>query len=222
MTPKRKKTEEFIIKYIKALVKGKENVELYENMFKSMTDEDFDVFMNQLKNEEIHLSVVIPNDGVTRITIENNFQVGKQLGHDFFQRVKVTNHSEYPDHMLPNKMLTMLLPIRRAQQLLSKKISVPKHDLTVDQLTGQVAGDSKSSKLSYPEQQLLLAMDMKDTAKEIAKIRGGDQGSSKALNDSLFKTGQATQAKVNEYSTGVTSTKTLKSYLLGMHIKSTL
>ena len=65
-------------------------------------------------------------------------------------------------------------------------------------------------------------MNMKDSVLELAKIRGGDQGAAKALNDKLFQDGVASQAEVNQYSTSVTSTNTLKQYFLGMHIRSTL
>lgn len=222
MTPKRKNVQDFIIKYIGKIVSGKENVTLYENMFNSMTDAEFDTFMKRMRDGEIHLSVVVPNDGKQRVTVENNFKVGKELGHNFFQRVKVTNHPDYPDHMLPLEFLTIMLPARRAQQLLSKKISIPKHNNSIDTITGQVAGDSRAGSLTYPEQQIMLSMGMKETALELAKIRGGDQGAAKALNDKLYRDGKASQEEVNAFSTTVGSTKALNNYLLGMHISSTL
>ena len=121
MTSKRKAVQDYIIKYVGAIVSGNENVKLYEDLFKNMTDEEFDNFMQRMKKGEVHVSVVVPNDGKIRVSVENNFKVAKQLGHEFFQRVKVTNHPDYPDHLLPVKALTMILPVRRAQQLLAKK-----------------------------------------------------------------------------------------------------
>ena len=181
MTTKRKNVQDYILKYVGDVVSGKENVELYQNLFNSMNDKEFDNFMHRLRDGKVHLSVVTPNE-----------------------------------------MLVMKLPIRKAQQLLSKKISIPEHNLSIDTLTGQVAGKSKAGKLTYPEQQVMIAMNMKDSILELSKIRGGDQGAAKALNDKLFQDGQASQAEVNQYSTSVTSTNTLKHYLLGMHIRSTL
>lgn len=222
MTPKRKKAQDYILQYIGEIVSGKENIELYENLFKSMNDKEFDNFMKRLRDGEIHLSIVCPNDGKTRVTVENNLKVAKKLGHEFFQRVKITNHPDYPDHMLPNKVLTMWISIRRAQQLLTKKISIPEHNLVRDQLTGQVAGDSRSAKFSYPEQQIALTHGLEKTAEEFVKIRGGDLGASKAMNDYLFKDGEVSQKQIDVWSTSVRSTKTLKQYFNGMHIKSTL
>ena len=222
MTPKRQKVQDYILTYIKKIVTGNENVELYKDMFNSMTDAEFDIFMNKIKNGEIHLSIVSPNDGKIRVSVENNLKIAKELGFDFYQRVKVTNHPDYPDHILPNKFLTMILPIRRVQQLLSKKISIPEHNLQIDQLTGQVTGKSKSAKFSYPEQQIAIAMGLDKTSVELAKVRGGDQGAAKALNDQMYMEGEASLSDAARFSTSVRSTKTLKAYLNAMHIKSTL
>lgn len=227
MTPKRKAVQDYILKYVGAIVSGNENVKLYEDLFSRMTDEEFDTFMQRMKKGEVHVSVVVPNDGKVRVSVENNFKVANQLGHKFFQRVKVTNHPDYPDHLLPVESLTMVLPIRRAQQLLAKKISIPEHNMSIDNLTGQVAGKSRSSKLTYPEQQMLLAMDMKDTATEMVRVRGGDVRAQQMYQNELMKNGEASQQMIMEVSNmmsdgGVKSTKTLKQYFQAMHIKNTL
>ena len=227
MTPKRKSVQDYILKYVGAIVSGNENVKLYEDLFSRMTDEEFDTFMQRMKKGEVHISVVVPNDGKVRVSVENNFKVANQLGHKFFQSVKVTNHPDYPDHLLPVESLTMVLPIRRAQQLLAKKISIPEHNMSIDNLTGQVAGKSRSSKLTYPEQQMLLAMDMKDTATEMVRVRGGDVRAQQMYQNELMKNGEASQQMIMEVSNmmsdgGVKSTKTLKQYFQAMHIKNTL
>mgnify|MGYP007064787924 CR=1 FL=1 len=227
MNTKRKAVQDYIIKYVGAIVVGNENTKLYQDLFDRMTDEEFDRFMVGMKEGKIHISIVVPNDGKTRVSVENNFRVAKQLGHEFFQRVKVTNHPDYPDHMLPIKALTMILPIRRAQQLLSKKISIPEHSMTTDVLTGQVAGKSRSSKLTYPEQQMLIAMDMKDTATEMVRIRGGDLKAQSEYVRQLANNGEVSQKDILDVANlvsngGVVSTRTLKYYLQGMHIKNTL
>ena len=210
MTPKRKAVQDYILKYVGAIVSGNENVKLYEDLFSRMTDEEFDTFMQRMKKGEVHISVVVPNDGKVRVSVENNFKVANQLGHKFFQRVKVTNHPDYPDHLLPVESLTMVLPIRRAQQLLAKKISIPEHNMSIDNLTGQVAGKSRSSKLTYPEQQMLLAMDMKDTATEMVRVRGGDVRAQQMYQNELMKNGEASQKMIMEVSNMMSELNLLK------------
>lgn len=221
MTPKRKKVQDYIIEKMDKLA-GKDNKKLYEDLFNSMSDKDFEDFMLKLKKGELHLVVVVPNDGKTRVTIENNYKLAKELGHEFFQRVIYKNDPNQPDFMTKNKYVCLYLPVRRAQQTIEKKISIPDHNLAINQLTGQVASDSRSAKITFPEQEVALAMGMKETLLELAKIRGGDMGAAKSMNDQLFKTGKATQAEANRYSTGVRSTDTLYRYFRAMHIQTTL
>lgn len=220
---KRKKVENLIIDYIKKIVTGDENVNLYRELFKSMNDKQFDEFMVKLKNKEINLSIIVPNGNKKiKVSLENNYKIAKQMGFDFFQRLVFGPDGNLPGYKTPNKYMVMKLPVKRAAQLLSKKISIPKDNKSIDSLTGQVANDSRSSKLSNPELQILLGMGLEKSLIELLKMRGGDQGAQRAMTGLLYRDGMVTQSDLAKYSTGVTSTKTLKSYLLGMHIKSTL
>lgn len=221
MTPKRKKIQDFVIEKMGKLA-GKENAKLYEDMFESMTDKDFDEFMNKLKDGKVHLVAVVPNDDKKYVTLENNFRLASELGYDFEQRIIEKNNPERPDFMSPKKRTILYLPVRRAQQLLNKKISIPEHNLSINPITGQVAGDSRSAKITLPEQQIGIAMGMRDTLIELAKYRGGDLGGAKSITDQLFKTGRATQAEAEKFSTGVRSKEALFRWLRGMHINSTL
>ena len=220
--PKRKAVEDFILKYIKRIVTGKENYELYELLFKSMTDKEFHKFMEDLRDKKATLSVIIPNGSNIKVDVKNNFKIAKELGYDFFQRVRVEATDDIPAYTTPNKYMVVKLPIRRAAQLLTKKISIPEDNKKIDTLTGQVTSASKGSKLTNPELQVLLGLGLKKSILELMKHRGGDLGSHNAMNSILFNTGTVTQDEINQYSTKVESTKTLKAYLQAMHIKSTL
>lgn len=223
INPKRQAVQDFILKYIKKIVTGDENYNLYVNLFKSMDDKEFDKFMNDLKDGKNTLSVIIPNGSNTiKVSIENNIKIAKELGYDFFQRVKVGATHDLPAYTTPNKYMILKLPVRRAAQLLSKKISIPEDSKRVDLLTGQVTNASKGSKLTNPELQILLGLGLKKSIVELMKHRGGDLGSGNAMNAMLFTTGVATQEQADRYSTKVESTKTLKAYLQAMHIRSTL
>lgn len=220
--PKRKAVEDLILKFIKRIVTGNENYELYQALFKSMNDKEFDSFMEDLRSGKSSLSVIIPNGSNIKVDTKNNIKLAKELGYEFFQRLKVGATSSIPAYTTPNKYLILKLPVRRAAQLLSKKISVPEDDRKVDVLTGQVSDSSKGSKLTNPELQVLIGLGLKDSITELMKHRGGDLGSANALNQMIFAHGSATQNEINKYSSKVESTKTLKAYLQAMHIRSTL
>lgn len=223
MSTKRKEVESFILSYLDKIdIGNKKNTELYRDLFNKMTNAEFDEFMVKLKNGTLTLSMIIPNGGDVKIDVENNIKIAKELGYDFFQQVKVSGQHNTPDYVTPNKYMTMILPIKRAAQLLSKKISIPDSDKNIDTLSGQVTGKSKASKLTMPEIQLLVGMGMKTSIRELLKIRGGDIQANNAMVSMLYKTGSAKQSTIEQYAGGVVSTQTLKAYLNAQHIKSTL
>lgn len=221
--PKRKSVEDLILKYISKIVTGNENKKLYEDLFKSMNDKQFDEFMHKLKNKQATLSVIIPNgNSKIKVNVENNLKLAKELGFDFFQNLKVSATEDMPAYKTPNKYMVIKLPVRRAAQLLTKKISIPTDSHHVDVLSGQVTGKSKGSKITNPELQVLLGLGLKESIVELMKVRGGDQGANRAMDELLFKQGSASQEQINKYSTGVVSKKTLKSYFNAMMIQNTL
>jgi len=70
-----------------------------------------------------------------------------------------------------------------------------------------------------PELQMLVGMGMKDTVLELLKYRGGDLGAKTAMMNLLYQQGKVDAATLEQYSTGVESTKTLKNYFIGSHLK---
>lgn len=221
--PKRIKVENFIIDYISKLVTGPENVNLYKHLFNSMDNKEFHSFMEDLRDEKKFLSIIIPNgNNKIKVDVQNNMKLAKELGFEFFQKLHVTNDPALPDHLTPNEYMIIKLPVRRAAQLVSKKISIPTDNKSVDMFTGQVTGKSKGAMLTNPELQILLGLGLKDSIKELMKMRGGDTGEASAMNNMIFAQGQVSQRVAEGQSSEVTSKKTLKSYFNGMGIRSTL
>jgi hypothetical protein len=219
----RKKVEEFIISYIKKLTGTDFNVKLYKDLFKSMNDKEFDKFMTRLKDKEFILPIIAPHEkGAVNINLENNIKLGKELGYNFFQHLLVGPTDTDPKRKTKYPMLIHLAPMRRMKQTIAKGLSVAEHDKTRDSLTGQVSGVSKSSSISYPELQLLISMGMHDSVNELLISRGGDEGGMRAAKQALLRYGNVSNEFVSQYKTGVTSTKTLKAYFNGMHMKINL
>jgi hypothetical protein len=222
MNAKRKAAEETILKYIDKIAPGGKNKEIYENLFKNMSDSDFDRFMVGLRDKTITLAVICPIGNEVKLTTENSMKVAEELGYKFEQHITISGSKELPDVTTPIKYVVMLLPFRRAAQLLTKKISIPENDRYIDPRTGQVTNVSQSSKLTLPEIQLLNGMGINKATRELLKIRGGDIGAQNALKTLLFTQGSASQAQIEQYATGVESTKTLNAFFNAMHIKTTL
>jgi len=220
MNPNRKKTEAYILKYVDKIAQGGQNKELYSNLFKSMSDKEFNNFMLGLKSGKVTLSIIVPHDKSVKVTVPNNIKIGKELGYDFFQQLIMTDDVTGDKYTTPNKYFVYRLPIKRVAQLVSKGIAIPKDSKHTDALTGQVSGASKAVSITMPEIQMLVGMGMDDVVLELLKFRGGDLGARNAMMNLLYQDGHVDKETLKSFSTGVEGTKTLKNYFLGAHIRS--
>lgn len=216
----RKAASDIIISYIDKIAPG--NGETYKKLFASMSDKEFDAFISDLDSGEKFLIVISPNFTKNPITLENNLKIGDELGHNFFQRIWIEGKGDTPTYLTPNEYMVVDLPLRRASQLLVKKISVPKHNRVVDSLTGQPTGESKGAKISYPELQVAAAMGMENCMVELMKYRGGDSRGMAAMSNMLSKYGVANLDTLEPYSGGVESTRSLRTFLTSAHLKNNL
>lgn len=214
MPGNRKAAQDLILSVISRISSHKENVQLYKDKFAKMTDADFDKFIDDLDNQRIQLSIIEPNmTDRPEVPREEVNQVAKELGHSFVQRLWVEGREDFPTHLTPVAYPVYLIPIRRASQSLTKKISVPPHTRVRDLLTGQVTGESKGATVSGPENQLLGAMGAHNSAVEMMKFRGGDARGEAALTALLSKTGRASQQVLDQFSSGVEVSFALKTFL---------
>lgn len=222
MIKNRKNTEEFIIAFINKLLPGSKNVSIYKDLFSSMTDEDFDVFMDDLESGKSRLAIIAPNLSDVNISIDRNLDIAKELGHNFFEKIWMEDPNGGPNYLSNKAYLVVDLPIRRQAQLLIKKISIPEDNKSIDHMSGQPTGDSKGSKISYPELQILASLELDNSIVEFMKYRGGDLDGFTAMNDSISRTGGVSIDALSKFGTKVKSTQTLSTILTGMHLRNTL
>lgn len=218
----RKAAESFILNCIKELTLSDENVNIYKTMFATMSDEDFDQYMKDIESGKKWLVIFAPHNLSTRMTTKNNIELGKKLGHKFFQKIWIGKTDVAPAHLTPVEYLVVDLPVRRQSQLLTKKISIPEHNKSKDLLTGQATGDSKGSKISFPEVQMLASMGLDACTTELIKYRGGDNQGFRAMNTMIARYGNANLETLKHYAGGVDSTRLLRTYLTGMMLKNNL
>lgn len=222
MAKNRKKAEEFILQFCKDIEPTGYNVEQYKKIFADMSDKEFDDYMIGLRDKTKFLVLFKPMYKAKGLTTENNLKVATKYGLDFFERLQFTGNANEPDTVTSIKYLVIDLPYRRQSQTLEKKISLPDNNRIIDQSTYQPTGASKGAKVSFPELQVLIGMGLDNSVNELIKFRGGDRGGFSAYNSMMLRYGSVNLRTLNNYATGVESTKTLKSYLLGMHIKQNL
>lgn len=223
MAKDRKAAEKFLIDSIEEMLPGGGNKEYYKDLFSKMSDEEFDKLMKDYETGEDRPVIYAPNFTENKLNVQRNLELAEKHGHNFFEKIWIhsPNADEAP-YLSNNAYMVLELPVRRQAQLLTKKISVPEHNRSIDQLTGQPSGDSKASKLSYPELQVMRSMGLDQSLRELIKFRGGDMGGFNAMNKVIAKDGYVSMDSIEPYTTGVESTSALKVFLTAMHLKNTL
>lgn len=218
----RRKAEEFILSFCRDIEPTEYNVELYKKIFAKLSDKQFDDLMKGLRAKEKFLVLFKPMYKAKGITVENNLKIAPKYGLEFFEHLIFTNDAKNPDYKTPIKYLVIDLPYRRQSQTLDKKISLPDDNKVIDQLTYQPTGPSKGAKISYPELQVLIGMGLDNTISELIQYRGGDRGGFNAYNAMFLRYGSANLKTLSNYATGVESTKTLKTYLVALHLNNNI
>lgn len=213
--------EKFILDHIEMLIPGSQNRRIYEEqVFPSLDEKGFESLMRDLQEGKSILSIIDPNiSGGNSLSVERNFKIAESLGHTFHQKLVFGATNGRPTYTAPNPVLVVKLPMRRQSQHSVKKISVASDNNSVDDFTGQPTGKSRTSRLSYPELQLLAAAGLDSTITELIKYRGGDVGGFNAMNDQVTKTGGVRLDSIADKATGVESTKTLRAFLTSMHFE---
>lgn len=218
MNDKRKKVQDHILKYIDKIAPGGYNRNLYEELFKNMSDKEFDSYMIKLRDKKLTISIICPLGGDVKLNTENNIKIGKELGYEFFQHLIIGPKGSkeagnyIPKYKTPMKYLVYDVQVKRQAQLLTKGISIGTDNNVIDLTTGQVTSDSKAAKITKPELELLVGMGLNDSIKELMTMRGGDLGLAKASDASIARFGSVSLKNIEPYATGVVSSKTMNAY----------
>lgn len=222
MAGNRKAAEASLLADIETIMPGGPTPAIYKSLFASMDDQAFDDFVMRIANGEIRPAIIAPVMFPVKLTVKRNLATGEAWGHDFYQRIWMAPGEGIPTYLTNKKYLVVDLPWRRQAQVLEKKVRIPKHNRSIDDLTGQPSGESKGSKISYPEVQVLAALDLPHSLTEMMKYRGGDIKGFDAMTDAIDKHGAVSMASIEHLAGGVESTKTLSTFLTAMHLSNTL
>lgn len=223
MAGNRKKATEFLLKYLEKIEKGTQNVELYKKTLSAMSDAEFEKMIVSIENDEFVFPIISPNFQGSKISTQNNIKVGKELGHSFFSKLRLTDPATGETYVTPLEYMVIDLPFRRQSQTIAKKLSVAENTKKIDDMTDQPTGSvSKTSTLSFPEIQVLHSLGLSDTMKELLKARGGDLKAMNRMNQVIMEGGEADLDELDLTGGKVKSTETLSILLKGMHLDNNL
>lgn len=223
MNNARKAATDLAVEFIGKLLPKTNNAELTRQRLDRLSDKEFEELMHSFKNEKDYLQLFSPiGDDNARLNMDNLHKVGHEYGIEFYHKIWMPE--EDGSWELSNKeAMIVYLPIRVQQQLISKKISIPKDNNHIDFYTGQATGpNSKGARVSYPEVNMLLAMGLNKTVEEMMHFRGGSEKGMRLLEQSISQMGRASADALKPYSGEVGATLMLHSYLTAMMLKSTL
>lgn len=208
--------------WVDKLLPGGGNGAYLRERFAAMSDAALDAYVDRLATGEEILPLTAPNLAKEKLSVDRNLTLAKELKHDFFHHLRMTDAATGTTYVTPEKYLVLKLPVRRQRQLLRKKITIPEGTKHVNEFSGQVTGPSKGSRISLPELQVLYSQDLTDPIIELIKYRGGDVKGQQLMYRSLMETGRASMRNLERFNTRVKSTDTLGIILQGMMLSNTL
>ena len=187
---KKKQIIDFICKHCDIMDPSKFNSNRYREMLTNMSDRQFDDFMHKVKDKKYQLHLTAPNMKIN-LKIKDLLKCADSLKLKMFHRIWVKDKATGRRFLTDNEYLVLQLPVRRQEQIIDKKMSVPDNDKTIDGLTGQVSWESKATALTNPEIQILATRNMDASLYEFIKVRGGDINSYAEFKRSLEENGEA-------------------------------
>jgi len=227
----RQEVTAFIVDAIAGIIPGDTyNAELTKQRLDAMSDTEFDEYLRALAKPESEdaratqeiLPFYSPNLKDPRITMESLMAVAERIGHPFFEQLWLTDPQTGDTFLTPQKYLVLDMTVRRQAQMLTKKSSIPENARHVDEMSGQVTGKSKGSKISFPELQAQLAQGLEMTLIEETKVRGGDRLAQVEFDRQLIEHGEASLEEVTEGGGVTNSTSTVAILYRGAMIDNNL
>ena len=190
------------------------NIGLISNLIDDMSDKELESMIEDLENKKSVIPLIVPNGST--IDYEDLLATTKKRKVNLHKKIITIDGNKRTKGRIPR--LVMEVPVKKLAQLVDKKRSIADDQHSVNHLTGQVTGASKSMSITNPELSLWSGNGMSDSIREATKYRGGDVNS-KLVLEKLAEAGiEITQTTLEQYSSGPEVNNTVKQMLLGMHI----
>lgn len=222
MAGNRKKATQVLLEQLALLDKSGENVAYYRDHLAKLSDVEFDEYIQALEREDEYVSLAQPNFTGNSLTVPELLAAGDKLAHSFFERLWLTDRVTGITMLTPHEYMVIVVPLRRQSQSLMTKMSVPEDNSHIDTLSGQPTGDSKSSRLSFVELQILRNQGIDRAIEELVGPRGGNLKALNILDQQIIETGSGSLDAPGMNDEKVKSVEVLSSYLKAMHLDNTL
>lgn len=190
MAGNRKAFEEYIYTFMAKLTKGGGNKVIYQRLFATMNDKQLDEFVIQLE-EGMPLSIWASSyNTAEKLDYPTLLKLCKEYGVNVSQRLIIYDEDTGIKSMTDYEAIIGTAEVRKQRQMLVKKFGAAKNDYEIDDLTGQVMGESRSTGISQPEITVLRNLGLTTMANELYNVKGGDLDALKAYKNDLITTGK--------------------------------
>jgi hypothetical protein len=204
------------------LFPGTGNAEQFKKDLDALTNEQFAALMKGFGEGTQTPSAILPNLTKNTLTVDHLKDVAKKWGVELFHRLVMTDPDTGREMITPLKYMVIKIHVTRLAQMQETKMSIPEDNLSTDELTGQVTGDSKGSRWSFPEIGVLHARGHDAAILEGISVRGGDEAANRQLEYDIMTTGRGSLARALDAGEGTTSTQNMATYFRVAHLDTTL
>lgn len=214
----RKEMETRICLFMDEWDKSKYNSNDWRERFSKMSDSEFILFMEKIKNGESHLSYELGSRNEIP-SIEFIERIGKKYGIPLMEHVILPFRGTKDSPMVTYKRCPILyITTRRLQQLVEKKNSISGDNNSINPLTGQVTGNSKAAKWSNTQTYAAATTNQVNVNKEFLGPRADDEVSKKQMIDQIEKYGNVSLDQLDIMAHNKQSLNTLEVFMRGAGI----
>lgn len=218
----RKAAEDIILSFVKELTKGGHNFKVYSDLFSRLNDEQFGQFIDQI-DKAGGIPIWSSNwDKDEHIEYDTILRLAKKYDVALETQLILTDEDTGLEFITPETYLVGTAEIRKQRQMLVKKFGAAKDDTSIDDLTGQVVGDSRGTGISGPEIKVLIALGLPTVAKELYDVKGGDIKALDVYRTELMETGQTNVNTALKRGSGQKSLQTSHFLFNARHIENNL
>lgn len=204
------------------VTKGKPQTQALKVRLEGMSKDELVTWFLDIANKRTYVPMAAPNFGPDVVDVENNFQIAKEFGVEFFEHIVIEDRASDITYCTNEKYMVIDIPVRRQVQTSESSISVPGTRVTTDDLTNQPVGDADKARITTPEISGLAARDMKATLHEFLSVRGGNLKAMNTLDRDIIDSGHGSLEAVLSDGSRAKITDSLSTILTSMHIENNL
>lgn len=221
---KRKEMEELIYTFFDLFDPTGRNTEYYRNLFKNMSDGQFDQYFKLLFEQDDPYLTATMVDYENPVLIENIEKAAKYLDVPLFERVVLPYASEDPDNPVITKheCLVGYLNIKRLQQINFKKLGLSTDASERNMVTGQVTGHDKNSRNSDQETIALLTVGANVSLKELMSMRADDMVMKAEMNKKIARDGYVAMEELTDKLSNKTTLNSAAVFFIGAGLMTDL